>query len=491
MVERIALAIAALLCGCMKVEHEASAVSWAGSLGEAACTAETDTRKLNVLDWSSADRGLLEEKLANGPVVVSFTGCELAIVPGCSIGDGRYRWHPYGRKDERIEVRDLDELRARLPLGATRLVGALQHHGSLSGYLTLIGLWMLEPPAEPHVGGECAGATHVIVGVHAGAFGLVGGAQHRSGAGWQGDDGELAGERRRQVVTLQGDGDPARCVAGDGAAPPPGCKALVRIELAPLPIAHAPASAPAAEPSCPSGMALVDRGSVGWQSVPAFCIDRHEVTVRAWAECVATGDCPDAPRVPDVDGGSKRAQEIAADLCTMSDRGQLDHPVNCVTQYDAELFCRSRGASLPSDPQWVRAAIGEHARRFPWGDAPLDGARANACGRECSAWFRHALKKSRRRAHDDDDGFVATAPVGSFPAGRNDDGVEDLAGNVAEWTASIVDGDRVAVRGGSFLDSAAAALRVGDRTATDPTRRDVTIGFRCVADPLTSVAPPP
>jgi hypothetical protein len=420
--------------------------------------------------------------------VVSFTGCELAIVPGCTIGDGHYRWHPYGRKDERIEVSDLDQLRTRLPLGATRLVGALQHHGSLGASLSLVGLWMLELERPTPPSGECAGATHVIVGAHAGAFALAGGARHQTDAGWQGDDGEIAGQRARQVVTLQGDGDPSQCVGGTVDAPPPGCKALVRIELAPLPRVHAAAPAIASSPSCPPDMVLVPSGTVGWHTVPAFCIDRHEVTVQRWAECVTAGDCPDGSREPDLAGGSQRAHEIAASLCTRADRGQADHPINCVTQYEADAFCRSRGGELPSDPQWVRAAMGRHARRFPWGDAPLDGARANACGRECSKWFKRALHKSRRAAHDDDDGYVGTSPVGSFPAGGSEDGVEDLSGNVAEWTATLVDSERVAVRGGSFFDSAPAALHIADRTATDATRRDVTIGFRCV---ITPGAPPP
>ncbi|MBC8072153.1 MAG: hypothetical protein IAG13_27785, partial [Deltaproteobacteria bacterium] len=181
----VALVLATSSAACTRMEHEASAVSWAGTLGEAACSAETGAHDLSVLDWTATDRGVLEEKLRGGPVVVSFTGCELAIVAGCTVGTGRYRWYGYGRKDERIEVHDLDELRARLPLGATHLVGALQHHGGLSASLTQVGLWMLELRDEPapQTTGACAGATHVIVGAHAGAFALGGTARHRTDAG--------------------------------------------------------------------------------------------------------------------------------------------------------------------------------------------------------------------------------------------------------------------------------------------------------------------
>lgn len=469
----------------MQIPHEASAVSWAGTLGEAACSAESGTRNLDVLDWSPADRGLLEEKLRGGPVVVSFTGCELAIVPGCTIGAGRYAWYGYSRKDERIEVRDLDELRARLPLGATHLVGALQHHGGLSASLSLVGLWMLElaDEAGAQPTGECAGATHVIVGAHAGAFALGGGAQHTKGSGWRGDDGELAGQRSRHVMVLHGDGDRSKCVGPSPDGPPAGCKAIVRIELAPLPRPRTGSAPAASSPACPTDMVLVEGGSANGQSVPAFCIDRHEVTVAAWDACVGAGDCPGAARVPDLEGGSRRARELAAGLCTTAEHGQLEHPINCVSQAEATAFCMSRGAELPSDPQWVRAATGSRVRRHPWGDDAPDAARTNACGEECSRWFSKALHKSRRSVFDGDDGHVGTAPVGSFPAGDSEAGVADLVGNVAEWTSTMIDGERVAVRGGSFWESVPAALRISDRTATDPSRRDVTIGFRCVAEP--------
>jgi len=239
----------------------------------------------------------------------------------------------------------------------------------------------------------------------------------------------------------------------------------------------------ASSPECPTEMVLVDTGNVGGRSVPAFCIDRHEVTVAAWETCVAAGDCPGHARAPDLEGGSRRARELAAGLCTTSEHGQLEHPINCVSQAEATAFCMSRGAELPSDPQWVRAASGSRVRRHPWGDDPLDAARANACGEECSRWFSRALHESRRRAFDGDDGHVGTAPVGSFPAGNSEAGIADLVGNVAEWTATPVDAERVAVRGGSFWESVPAALRISDRTATNGSRRDVTIGFRCVAEP--------
>lgn len=100
--------------------------------------------------------------------------------------------------------------------------------------------------------------------------------------------------------------------------------------------------------------------------------------------------------------------------------------------------------------------------------------------------------------YEDDDGFPATAPVGSFAAGASAQGVMDLAGNVWEWTAdyfapygseSAVDpkgpatGEKRVVRGGDFFGFQADWARPAWRWKTDPETYNHAIGFRCAADP--------
>jgi formylglycine-generating enzyme required for sulfatase activity len=75
------------------------------------------------------------------------------------------------------------------------------------------------------------------------------------------------------------------------------------------------------------------------------------------------------------------------------------------------------------------------------------------------------------------DGYVRTAPAGSFARGASPDGAFDLAGNVAEW----VDGSLVpVVRGGSYADvnaSSVSSTHVQTGAVAGPS-----IGFRCAAD---------
>ncbi len=150
--------------------------------------------------------------------------------------------------------------------------------------------------------------------------------------------------------------------------------------------------------------------------------------------------------------------------------GEGDFPVSDVTFYEAQAYAQWVGKRLPTEIEWERAARGEDGRRWPWGEA-FGKAKANL------------------------DRFGPVA-VRSFPDDRSPYGVFDMAGNVAEWTASWVgkprfkerDGGstrgRVIVRGGSWLDPPQRG-RTTFRREADPTRRHAIYGFRCVrsADP--------
>jgi formylglycine-generating enzyme required for sulfatase activity len=97
-----------------------------------------------------------------------------------------------------------------------------------------------------------------------------------------------------------------------------------------------------------------------------------------------------------------------------------------------------------------------------------------------------------------DDGFVDTAPVGSFTAGISSFGVQDMAGNVSEWLADWYDenyyeslaefaenpsgpdsGERRGIRGGSFGLNA-SKLRTTNRGSENPSHYGPYDGLRCV-----------
>ena len=194
------------------------------------------------------------------------------------------------------------------------------------------------------------------------------------------------------------------------------------------------------------------------QALGSFWLDRTEVTAGDYDRCAATSACRPRP----LEGGARRFA-----------RPEL--PATLVRAADAEAYCQSRGARLPSEAELERAARGTVGRPYPWGknyDARL--ANHGRLGLDPSDWT---------------DGFAELAPVGSFPEGRTPDGFLDLAGNAAEWTRDAftprhdlpVDpawgGARV-VRGGHF-QSGAAFLRSAVRVPLEPERALATVGFRC------------
>ncbi len=111
--------------------------------------------------------------------------------------------------------------------------------------------------------------------------------------------------------------------------------------------------------------------------------------------------------------------------------GWGDKPVTWVSLEDARAFARWAGKRLPHEWEWQYAAQGSDGRRYPWGNEwdpkavpPLDSGRS----------------------------MGPPADVGAFPAGASPFGVEDLVGNVWQWTDEYVDDHtRAAIlRGGSY-----------------------------------------
>ena len=200
---------------------------------------------------------------------------------------------------------------------------------------------------------------------------------------------------------------------------------------------------PSVESNC-----LADEKPGGPRRVQAFAIDRTEVTVEAYRDCVEAGDCRPS------------ASEAG---CNASQAGRDRHPINCVDWDQAVAYCAWRGARLPSEWEWERAARGPDGRLNPWGNEPADCTRAvfdegsgNACGKGDT-----------------------TVEVGSRPAGASPEGALDLIGNVWEWTASSRPGGLARiVRGGGYygtLDQARASFLLRFK----PEGQGAFVGFRC------------
>lgn len=135
-------------------------------------------------------------------------------------------------------------------------------------------------------------------------------------------------------------------------------------------------------------------------------------------------------------GDRRKPVQVFPLLWTMTPltRGQLgldgppDMPFTSVTFEQASDWARRFQGRLPRSSEWEWMAAGPKRRLYPWGHQEWINSRAN-------------LR---------DSSIGRPVPVGQFPAGATPDGVLDVAGNVWEWTSSLVLGNGAVVRGGSY-----------------------------------------
>ncbi|MBI4567221.1 MAG: SUMF1/EgtB/PvdO family nonheme iron enzyme [Planctomycetes bacterium] len=237
----------------------------------------------------------------------------------------------------------------------------------------------------------------------------------------------------------------------------------------------------------PAGSVTIGDDGAGEAERPAherfvggFFIDRYEVSNEQYAAFLAALETAPDPALYDHPEQPPRADHRpdswTAGADPAADPDQRRRPVTGLDWYDAFAYARwacgrTDRACLPTEFEWETAARGHAGARFPWGDFPPDRSRANF----------------------DDDTLPqnnALQAVGEARAGASPFGLEDLLGNVAEFTATPFRRDHrfgpdvafphdMTLRGGGFRD-VAADLRPTRRTPVHRETRADDIGFRCV-----------
>lgn len=224
--------------------------------------------------------------------------------------------------------------------------------------------------------------------------------------------------------------------------------------------------------------------------LPAFRIGRVPVTNAEWQLFVAAGGYDEAgwwsprgwahrldvglerPLFWNADGSRRRfglVEEIPA-----------DEPVQHVGYFEAEAYAAWAGARLPTEQEWEKACAWDpelgRRRRWPWGEGDWAG-RANLGG-----------------------AALRPAPAGAYPDGASAYGVEQMMGDVWEWTSSAFEpwpgfapmlyaaysapffgGDYRVLRGGSWAVGG-AAIRPSFRNWDHPIRRQIFCGVRLAWD---------
>lgn len=132
-----------------------------------------------------------------------------------------------------------------------------------------------------------------------------------------------------------------------------------------------------------------------------FYIDKYEVTNALYKACVKAGVCDQL-----IDSSSPTRSSYYGNP-------EFDnYPVIYVSWDMAEAYCKWRGAQLPTEAQWEKAARGTDGRTYPWGEEEIDNTYANY------------------GTYGGD-----TSPVGSYEKGKSVYGVYDMVGIGWEWVA--------------------------------------------------------
>ena len=231
-----------LLVGCAPTLGPGAALSghpdWKGTT---TCGVTAGRTEPLIVEWPSVDRARLEALFKQGIVAVSYTGCTMEVLADCS-AESSYRYVATLPKHDVVRIRTADELYASLPFGAAQLEGKLQGKSELEVSMSIVGRYQseLRGVRSSQLKGSCAKATHVISGLTVGAFEFAALTQSSGGARVSVFGSGAAGESARSREDLGRDGKTESCKGAQGTdkEPPAECRALLRIEVTPLPEAE-------------------------------------------------------------------------------------------------------------------------------------------------------------------------------------------------------------------------------------------------------------
>lgn len=212
--------------------------------------------------------------------------------------------------------------------------------------------------------------------------------------------------------------------------------------------------------------------------VKAFLIDIHETSVAEYQQCVLAGEC------------EKPFDYKRTHYCNYDAPGRENYPQNCINWHNAKNYCQWRGARLPYEAEWEKAARANTNTPYFWGHTPAN----------CNVAVMDPGKPHQPDTSTDGCYRDLSWPRGSFSP--NPYGLYDMIGGTSEWVENwyqkdayqtlYVNGDitlpntgsHKVIKGGSW-DEKHWSQRVSNRFFK-PTTGNPDLygsnGFRCVSE---------
>jgi len=201
----------------------------------ARCTVHKSAQSPLVTEWPASEKAHLESLLRTGTVAVAYDGCALRLLETCH-PTGEYAFHRTSLASDTIEITSVDDLYAKLPLGAASLEGKLASSGRLAIDTTAVGQLRLEGTAELPDIPACREATHVVRALSVGAFDMRAGGEAETSGGVGVGPASAGGSSRRTSRRLRTAGDPKACPQ-TGDEPHAECRSPLQLFLTPAVLA--------------------------------------------------------------------------------------------------------------------------------------------------------------------------------------------------------------------------------------------------------------
>ncbi len=196
------------------------------------CSIAASSENPLVTEWPASEKANLEARLRQGAVAVEYSGCSMRLLPACEI-PGQYQWRRTTTATDTLEIRDADELYAKLPLGAVSLEGELARSGRISVQTTVAGQLELRDfrPAPIGAFGPCGKATHVIHSLSVGAFKMRSGGTLKAGGGVDVQGVGASGQTQSSETLMREAGVASTCAEAQETEPNTKCRSPIQVFL--------------------------------------------------------------------------------------------------------------------------------------------------------------------------------------------------------------------------------------------------------------------